>query len=141
MGIFNSQVTVEKLNIINKGSLAGHLGIEITEIGLDFIEAKMPIDERTKQPYGVLHGGASLALAETVGSIAGNAVLTNENNHCVGLEINGNHLRSVASGWVYARATPLHIGKRTQVWEIKISTETKKLACIARLTLAVVEND
>ncbi len=139
--IFNPSVSLEKLNLNTANTLAQTLGIEYTEIGLDYLEAKMPVDNRTKQPYGVLNGGASLALAETVGSAAANCVLKNTNTHCVGMEINGNHIRPVSKGFVIARASPIHLGNKTHVWEIRIKTEENKLACIARLTLAVVENN
>ena len=98
----------------------------------------MPVDSRTVQPYGILHGGASAALAETLGSIAGMLVLDSEKEYCVGMEINANHIRSVRGGYVYGTAKPIHVGRKTQVWEIRIEDEEGKLVCISRLTLAVI---
>jgi len=115
------------------------LGMEVEELGEDYLLMKMPVDNRTKQPYGILNGGASMALAETVASFAGNILLRKENKHCVGLEINGNHLRSVRDGYVHAKASPIHIGKRTHVWNIDITDDDNNLVCKARMTLAVVE--
>jgi 1,4-dihydroxy-2-naphthoyl-CoA hydrolase len=114
-----------------------HLGIEFTEVGPDYLCAKMPVDARTIQPFGLLHGGASVVLAETLGSMAGWMCLP-EGQHCVGLEINANHLRGVTSGHVHGKASPLHLGRSTQVWEIKITNDEGKLVCVSRLTLAVV---
>ena len=116
-----------------------HLGIEITRLGDTFIEARMPVDHRTHQPYGLLHGGASVVLAETLGSVASHCTLTDDNKYCVGLEINANHLRSVKSGYVYGTARPIHLGNRTQVWEIRIVNENQDLVCISRITMAIVE--
>lgn len=115
------------------------LGMEVEELGEDYLLMKMPVDNRTKQPYGILNGGANMALAETVASFAGNILLRKENKHCVGLEINGNHLRSVREGHVHAKASPIHIGKRTHVWNIDITDDHNNLVCKARMTLAVVE--
>jgi len=115
------------------------LGMEVEELGEDYLLMKMPVDNRTKQPYGILNGGASMALAETVASFAGNILLRKENKHCVGLEINGNHLRSVRDGYVHAKASPINIGKRIHVWNIDITDDDNNLVCKARMTLAVVE--
>ncbi len=115
------------------------LGMEVEELGEDYLLMKMPVDNRTKQPYGILNGGACMALAETVASFAGNILLRKENKHCVGLEINGNHLRSVRDGYVHAKASPIHIGKRTHVWNIDITDDDNNLVCKARMTLAVVD--
>jgi len=135
-------VTVEYLNSLRKGTMAERIGIEITEIGNDYLKGRMPVDNRTLQPNGILHGGASAALAETLGSIAGTMTLDHEKEFCVGLEINANHIRSVRSGYVYGTARPLHIGGRTQVWEIKIENESGQLTCVSRLTLAILpKND
>ncbi|ROT95974.1 hotdog fold thioesterase [Marinobacter sp. R17] len=114
------------------------LGIEYLEVGDDFIKAKMPVDERTRQPFGILHGGASVVLAETLGSMAANYCLRKPDQVAVGLEINANHIRSVASGWVYGTARPFHIGGSTQVWEIRIENEEGKLTCVSRITMAVI---
>ena len=126
------------LNAQGRGSLSETLGIEITEIGTDFVRGRMPVDARTKQPYGLLHGGASVALAETLGSIGGNLCVDAERSLAVGLEISANHLRPVTSGWVIGTARPLHIGRSTQVWDIRIENESGQLTCISRLTVAVV---
>jgi len=116
-----------------------HLGIELLEIGADFITAKMPVDHRTHQPLGLLHGGASVALAETLGSIAATLTVNTELHYCVGLEINANHIKSAREGWVFGKAKPLHIGRKTQVWEIKITNEKEQLVCISRITMAVMD--
>jgi 1,4-dihydroxy-2-naphthoyl-CoA hydrolase len=119
-------------------SLATHLGIEFTEIGEDFIRGRMPVDDRTRQPYGILHGGASVALAETLGSVGGMMVVDLARYRVVGQEINANHLRPVAAGFVIGTAKPIHLGSRSQVWEIRITDEDDKLVCISRLTLAII---
>ncbi|MEG3192866.1 hotdog fold thioesterase [Lysobacter sp. D1-1-M9] len=113
------------------------LGIVFTEIGPDFLRATMPVDARTRQPYGLLHGGASVLLAETLGSTGGNLCVP-EGRACVGVEINANHLRAVREGIVTGTARPLHVGGRTQVWEIRIEDAADRLVCISRLTLAVI---
>jgi 1,4-dihydroxy-2-naphthoyl-CoA hydrolase len=119
--------------------LAGHLGIEFTKLGDDFLQARMPVDDRTRQPFGILHGGASVALAETLGSIASNLTIDPERFSVVGQEINANHVRAVSKGHVTGTARPLHIGRRSQVWEIRIEDEAQRLVCISRLTCAVLE--
>lgn len=124
---------------MNKGTLGEQLGIEFTEIGPDYLCGKMPVDHRTKQPIGMLHGGASVALAETLGSLAAYLFLDEQKQYCVGLDINANHVRSVKEGFVYGKAMPLHIGRQTQVWEIKITNGEGKLVCISRLTIAVLD--
>lgn len=116
-----------------------HLGIVVTKIGEDFIEAKMPVDHRTHQPFGLLHGGASVALAESLGSVAAMCSLDDKNKYCVGLEINANHLKSVKSGFVTGVTRPIHVGSRTQVWEIKITNEQNELVCVSRITMAVID--
>jgi 1,4-dihydroxy-2-naphthoyl-CoA hydrolase len=120
-------------------NLATHLGIEFTELGEDFLQGRMPVDDRTKQPYGILHGGASVALAETLGSFGGNLVVDPARFTVVGQEINANHIRAVNKGFVIGTAHPFHIGTRSQVWEIRIENEAQRLVCISRLTLAVLE--
>jgi 1,4-dihydroxy-2-naphthoyl-CoA hydrolase len=132
------KTTVEQLNQRPVLSLVNTLGIEFTEIAETHVAAKMPVDYRTHQPMGILHGGASVALAETLGSIGGWLALADENQYCVGLEINANHVRSVKEGFVYGKASPLHVGRNTQLWEIKITNEEGKLVCVSRLTLAVL---
>jgi 1,4-dihydroxy-2-naphthoyl-CoA hydrolase len=124
---------------MNRGNMVGFLGIEFTEVGPDYVCAKMPVDERTRQPMGLLHGGASVALAETLGSIAAYCTIDPDKQYCVGLDINANHVRAVSDGFVYGKATPLHLGRSTQVWEIRITDETGKLVCISRLTMSVLD--
>ena len=131
----------EKLKRINdsiQNTMTSTIGIEITDIGDDFICGKMPVDERTTQPFGLLHGGASVALAETLGSIGGGIKVYSNNETVVGIEINANHLKSVRDGWVYGKATPIRIGKKIQVWNIEITNEDDDLICVSRLTLAVI---
>ncbi|WP_207493455.1 hotdog fold thioesterase [Aridibaculum aurantiacum] len=125
----------------SQNTLGSHLGIQFTEIGEDFLKGTMPVDHRTHQPYGLLHGGASAALAETLGSVAGALVVDREKYQVVGLEINANHIRSVQSGLVTGIASPIHIGRSTQVWEIRIVDEREKLVCISRLTVAVLSKE
>ena len=131
----------EKLKRINdsiQNTMTSTIGIEITDIGNDFICGRMPVDERTTQPFGLLHGGASAALAETLGSIGGGIKVYSNNETVVGVEINANHLKSVRVGWVYGKATPIRIGKKIQVWNIEITNEDDDLICVSRLTLAVI---
>ena len=131
----------EQLKRINENiqnTMTSTIGIEITDIGDDFICGKMPVDERTTQPFGLLHGGASVALAETLGSIGGGIKVYSNNETVVGIEINANHLKSVRDGWVYGKATPIRIGKKIQVWNIEITNEDGDLICVSRLTLAVI---
>ena len=132
--------TLDALNAMSRGTAMEPLGIEFTRIGTDHLVATMPVDQRTLQPYGLLHGGASVLLAETLGSTAGN-LSCRDGYVCVGVEINANHLRGVRSGHVTGTARPLHVGGRTQVWEIRIEDDRGRLACISRLTLAVVAMD
>lgn len=138
MTIFKKKHTLEEINTLSQSCMVGHVGIKITEMGDDYLIGTMPVDQRTKQPVGLLHGGASLVLAETLGSIAG-SMACNEGSTCVGIEINGNHLRKATQGIVTGTARPIHIGKRTQVWDIRIKNEDGKTVCISRLTLAVVD--
>jgi 1,4-dihydroxy-2-naphthoyl-CoA hydrolase len=135
---FDKEFSVEKINTLGRGSMGEYLGIEWVETGSDFLKAKMPVDHRTKQPYGLLHGGASCVLAETIGSVASAMVVDHSKFYCVGLEINANHIRSVKEGYVTGVATPLHIGATTHVWDIKIFDEKEKLVCVSRLTVAVI---
>ena len=116
-----------------------HLGIELIELGPDFLKGRMPVNERTRQPFGILHGGASVALAETLGSIAANLVADRNKYRCVGQEINANHVRPKPDGYVIGIARPLHLGKRSHVWEIRIVDEQERLVCISRLTVAVLD--
>lgn len=139
MGIFKTKVTVESLNTWSPNTMAGTLGIEFTKIGDDYLEARMPVDNRTRQPMGLLHGGASVALAETMGSVAATLCVDETKQFCVGLEVNANHIRGAKDGYVKGITKPLHIGKKTQVWEIRISTMDDDLVCISRITMAVLE--
>jgi 1,4-dihydroxy-2-naphthoyl-CoA hydrolase len=138
MRIFKESVTLESLNKWSRNTMVEHLGIEFTEIGDDFLSASMPVDHRTHQPFGLLHGGASVALAETLGSMAA-ALCVDETKFCVGLEINANHIKGVKSGLVKGTTKPVHIGKQTQVWEIRISNDLNELVCVSRITMAVLE--
>jgi 1,4-dihydroxy-2-naphthoyl-CoA hydrolase len=139
MGLFTQEVTIEKLNKLSAGTLSGHLGIMFTVIGPDYLEATMPVEPRTHQPFGLLHGGASVVLAETLGSMAATLCVDPAREFCVGLEINANHLKGVRSGIVTGTTRPIHVGKKTQVWEIKIRNEQNDLVCISRITIAVLE--
>jgi 1,4-dihydroxy-2-naphthoyl-CoA hydrolase len=139
MGIFKASTTVDALNKWSTNTLAEQLGIEFTAVGEDSLEARMPVDHRTHQPFGLLHGGASVALAETMGSVAAMLCLDGTKQFCVGLEVNANHIRSASQGFVYAITKPVHIGKKTQVWEIRISNENAELVCISRITMAVLD--
>lgn len=132
-------ITAQYLNEFSKSSMVHHIGIEFTGVGADFIEATMPVDQRTHQPYGLLHGGASVVLAETLGSVSAHFCLTNDDQYVVGQEINANHLRSQKTGIVTGRSEPIHIGKKSQVWQVTIRNEKNELVCISRMTLAVVD--
>jgi len=139
MALWNTPVTLEQLTESSKNTLMEHLGIEYLEIGDDFIKARMPVDHRTKQPNGILHGGASAALAETLGSIAAGFCVDRETKTIVGLEINANHIRPVTGGWVVGVTRPIHVGNTTQIWEIRIYNEQAKLVCVSRLTVANID--
>lgn len=131
--------SVETLNGLLEDTLAQALGIRVVAVGDDWIVAEMPVDDRTRQPFGVLHGGASVALAETLGSVAAYLTLADDTRVAVGLEINANHIRSASEGRVTGRAEPLHLGRSTQVWQIRIEDEHERLVCISRLTMAVID--
>jgi 1,4-dihydroxy-2-naphthoyl-CoA hydrolase len=135
---FNKDVDVTQLLPLGAVTMSDHLGMEWLELGPDYLKMKMPVDERTKQPYGLLHGGASCALAETIGSIGSHLLIDPAKYLCVGLEINANHTSSAKSGFVIATATPLHVGHTTHVWDIKIHNEAGKLVCVCRLTVAIL---
>jgi 1,4-dihydroxy-2-naphthoyl-CoA hydrolase len=139
MAIWFKPFSVDDLNAFQQGTLVSHLGIHYVEVGPDFISATLPVDERTKQPAGILHGGASVALAETLGSTGANLVVDREKKLCVGLEINANHVRAMREGLVKGTARPLHIGGTTQVWEIRIEDEQARLVCVSRITMAVLD--
>ena len=136
--VFREPVSIEALNALSRNTLIEHLGIVFTAAGDDWVQATMPVDARTRQPYGILHGGASVVLAETLGSSAGNLCVDTAKQVCVGLEINANHVRAVRSGTVTGTARAVHVGRSTQLWEIRIEDEQGRLVCISRLTLAVV---
>lgn len=137
MSIWTVTPNLEQMTEASKNTAVSHMGIEYLEIGDDYVKGRMPVDERTVQPFGILHGGSSVVLAETLGSMAANCCLKDGNTVAVGLEINANHIRPVTGGWVYGTATALHIGSTTQVWEIRLENEQGKLTCISRLTMAV----
>ena len=137
MAIWTHALTPEQLNALSRNTIGEHLGIEVTEVGDDFVRGRMPVDKRTHQPYGLLHGGASVVLAESLGSI-GAGMVAGGSGAVVGIEVNANHLRGVRAGWVTGTARPLHLGRSTQVWEIRIENDEGALMCISRLTMAVV---
>lgn len=136
--IWTQPLSLDGLNELAGGTMAEHLDIRFTEIGPDYLRATMPVDRRTHQPFGLLHGGASVVLAETVGSTAANCCVDAETHYCVGLDINANHLRPVREGRVTGTARPLHRGRTTQVWQIRIRDAAGRLVCASRLTLAVL---
>lgn len=136
--MFDKNIKVSQLQEISKNTMVEHLGIEFLELGENFISAKMPVDHRTHQPMGLLHGGASIVLAETLGSVASSILVDMTKFHCVGLEINANHIKSARNGFVTGKATPIHLGKKTHVWDIKIKNENDDLVCVSRLTVAVI---
>ncbi|MDH5604648.1 MAG: hotdog fold thioesterase [Cyclobacteriaceae bacterium] len=137
--MFNEKWTLDRLNKMSKNNMTGHLGIEFIEIGKDFLKARMPVDERTCQPYGILHGGASVTLAETIGSVSALMCIDDSKYFCVGMEINANHLRKADSGYVVGKSIPLHVGRKSQVWQIEITNSDNKLVCISRITMSVIE--
>jgi len=135
---FRKDLSLEKILPMGKDTMSEYLGIEWTDLGEDYIKGRMPVDHRTIQPYGLLHGGASCVLAETLGSVGSAMVIDHEKYICVGLEINANHIRSAREGFVIGTAKPIHLGKQTHVWEIRITDEQEKLICISRLTVAIL---
>ncbi|MGD1891678.1 MAG: hotdog fold thioesterase [Cyclobacteriaceae bacterium] len=139
MSLISPDIPLKKLNAMGNGNMVAHLGIEFTEVHPDGLSARMPVDHRTQQPMGLLHGGASVVLAETIGSVASHLCVDTEQYYCVGLDINANHIRAVTNGYVLGTAKALHVGRRTHVWEIRIVNEKQQLVCISRLTMAVVE--
>lgn len=136
---FNKSLVLSEVNPLGPKTMGEFLGIEWVELGDDYLVARMPVDERTKQPYGLLHGGASCVLAESIGSIGSHFIIDSSKFICVGLEINANHIRSVRSGFVTATCKPIHIGASTHVWDIRIADERQKLVCISRLTVAILK--
>jgi 1,4-dihydroxy-2-naphthoyl-CoA hydrolase len=141
MAIWFLPATPADLNAYSQGTMGETLGIEFLEVGEDCLTARMPVDRRTIQPAGLLHGGASVTLAETLGSVGATLCVDPAKKVCVGLEINANHVRAVRSGFVYGTARPLHLGGSTQLWEIRIVDEQDRLVCISRLTLAVLNKE
>lgn len=140
--MFKKESSIELLNERSQNTMVDHLGIEFLEIGEDYITAKMPVDNRTVQPLRILHGGASLAFAETLGSMAAFLCIDEEKQYCLGLEINANHIRSVEEGsLVIGKAKALHIGRKTHVWEIKISNSQNKLVCTSRITMMIMDKE
>ncbi|MGY6520928.1 MAG: hotdog fold thioesterase [Mongoliitalea sp.] len=137
--IFPPNIALETLNSWGKNTMTDFLDIQFTAIGEDYLEATMPVTERTKQPLGLLHGGANVVLAETLGSVAATLTVNPQTHYCVGLEINANHIKSVRDGHVKGITKPIHLGKKTQIWEIKIYTASGDLSCISRITMAVME--
>ena len=138
--IWKQHFTLESLKELGQGTLFQHIGITFTEFGEDYLIAKMPVDERTKQPMGLLHGGASVTLAETLGSVGSTLCLEDMNEHlAVGLEINANHLSPVFEGYVYGKATPIKLGRKIHVWNIDITDDQGKKVCISRLTIAIID--
>jgi len=138
--MFDKKFNIQHLQEISQNTMVQHLGIEFLELGENFISAKMPVDQRTIQPMGLLHGGASLVLAETLGSVASTLLVDIKKHLCVGLEINANHIKSARNGYVFGKATPIHVGKKTHVWDIKIKNDNEELVCVSRLTIAIIEN-
>ena len=137
----NKQEIIDKIHNRSSSTMVENLGIKITDIGENFVSGKMPVDERTKQPFGLLHGGASVALAETLGSVGAGMNIDQASQSVVGIEINANHLKAVKRGWVFGKANAIRIGRKIQVWEIDIKNENDEFVCKSRLTLAVIEKN
>lgn len=141
MAIWKSEITLEKITDIRHQTMTAHLGIEFTEIGDNYVKGKMPVDHRTLQPFGIMHGGASCVLAETLGSVAGCHCVDIKKKVCVGLNLTTNHIRMAKEGYVYGTARPVHLGRRTQVWDIDIVDEEDMLLSTTRLTLVVIDRE
>ena len=139
MSIWNTEESLQNVRKLEKGNILEHLEIELVEIGDDFVRGKMPVDHRTHQPLGILHGGASVVLAESLGSIASNLVVDSTKQYAVGMEVNANHLRPVSKGYVHGTAKAIHIGRKSHVWSIEITNDEGKMVCMSRLTMMVVE--
>ncbi len=139
MAIWFKEVSLDQANARGQGTMIGQLGIELLEVGPGHLTARMPVDARSRQPAGVLHGGASVTLAETLASWAATFCVDPAQHHCVGIEINANHLRPVADGWVRGTARPVNLGRTIQVWEVRIANQQDKLVCISRVTMAVLD--
>src|SRR5688572_30120718 len=138
MRIWTRPISVEELTAVHKGTAPEHIGMEFLEVGDDFIRARIPVDERTRQPYGLLHGGVSVVLAETLGS-CGAVYACKPGTRCVGLDINANHIRGATSGWVTGITKPVHVGRSTQVWAIELFDDAGNLTCVSRITMAVLK--
>jgi len=138
MAIWKKDINIQIVTTRNEDTMSDHLGIEFLEIGDDYLTARMPVDQRTIQPRGIMHGGASCVLAETIGSIAANYCV-DDHHYCVGLDINTNHIRAVREGHVTGKAEPFHLGRSTQVWSIEIRNSEEKLVSVTRLTMAVLK--
>jgi 1,4-dihydroxy-2-naphthoyl-CoA hydrolase len=138
MAIWTRPISIEDLTAIHKDTAPAHLGLEFLQIGEDFIRARVPVDARTRQPYGLLHGGVSVVLAETLGS-CGAIYCTPPGHRVVGLDINANHIRAAKSGWVTGKTTPVHVGRSTQVWAIEMHNDAGELTCVSRITMAVLK--
>ena len=138
MSIWFQEYSIDDISSLQRGNMGEHIGIEIVRIGPDHLVGRMPVDERTTQPDRILHGGASVALAETLGSVGGAMVVDREKFQVVGQEINANHIRAVREGFVHGTARPIHLGRRSQVWAIEIVDDQKRLVCVSRITLAVI---
>ena len=137
--MINTEIKINEINKLIPNTICEQLGIEFSETGKDFISGKMPVDHRTHQPMGLLHGGASVVLAETLGSVGSYLCVDQTKQYCVGLEINANHIKAVREGYVYGKAFLLHAGKKTHIWDIRITNEQNELVCISRLTVAVID--
>jgi len=136
---YKKDLLIQDLEGLGRGTMGEHLGLVFTELGKDVLKAKMPVDHRTVQPYGLLHGGASCVLAETLGSVASSLVINPDKFICVGIEINANHVRSVREGFVTGICTPIHLGASTHVWDIRIHDDNERLICVSRLTVAILK--
>ena len=137
MSIWKKPISVQSLNDTSANTATSHLGIELTEVGDDFVRGRVPVDERTRQPFGLLHGGVSVVLAETLGSL-GAYYASPEGHRAVGLDINANHLRAATSGWVTGTARAVHIGRTTQVWQIDMVNDAGEITCVSRITMAIL---
>lgn len=137
--IWKNTPTIAMLNQVNKGTMCEHLDLEFTEVGDDYLIAKLPVDKRTIQPMGLLHGGANVVLAETLGSVASFCCVDISKQSVVGLEVNANHLRSAKAGFVYGKVTPIRIGRTVHVWQIDINDEEGRLTCVSRITIAIID--
>jgi 1,4-dihydroxy-2-naphthoyl-CoA hydrolase len=136
--IWKKTANCEDINRIHAATLCQRIGLEFIEIGNDFLRARIPVDHRTVQPMGIVHGGASVTLAETLGSVA-SWLCVDDSKAAVGMEINANHLRPVSEGWVYGRCTPIHVGRSSHVWQIELTDEAERRTCVSRLTMAVID--